>query len=647
MSFQNIFSEWGTRPKLVDLLGSDLIGTLVNAPLSVYTEGIRILPMETVNPSKGTGIVTCVPSDSPDDYATILDLAKKADYYGIKKEWAEKEILPIIDTPMGDLIAKALYEKLKINSPKDTKQLAEAKETAYKSGFYQGVMKYGPFAGKPVQDAKPLVAKGLIDSGDAFKYAEPDGIVTSRSGDDCVAAYLDQWYFCYGTAENGGDGEWCQTVLDYVDKDLDCFYPEAKHAFKQTIGWLSQWACSRSYGLGTKLPWDPAQLVESLSDSTIYMAYYTVCHYLHSDIFGKNPGISKKPISPKQMTDDVWDYIFFRKENVQTDIDAEDLSAMRREFSYWYPFDIRVSGKDLVNNHLAFALYHHTAIFPKNLWPQGYRVNGHLMLNGKKMSKSTGNFLTLRQAIEKFGADATRIAFADGGDGIEDPNLEEYLANAAILRLYELKRWMKDTMEGASSLRKGEYLFFDKLFENDLNALVIETRRHYENTMYKLALKTGFFDLQTARDWYREQCRAAGVSVHVDLVRRFVELQTLLITPIAPHWADSVWQEILHKDSTVQNALYPEAATPDPNLTAAYEYVKSAASSVTQAEAQQIKKLAKGKNISYDPRKEKKLIIFVADAYPAWQTKLRNLLSEQFHSTGIVYAFHSNLEEAD
>jgi leucyl-tRNA synthetase len=29
------------------------------------------------------------------------------------------------------------------------------------------------------------------------------------------------------------------------------------------------------------------------------------------------------------------------------------------------------------------------------------------MLNGSKMSKSTGNFLTLRQAIDKFGADAS------------------------------------------------------------------------------------------------------------------------------------------------------------------------------------------------------------------------------------------------
>ncbi len=45
-------------------------------------------------------------------------------------------------------------------------------------------------------------------------------------------------------------------------------------------GWLQQWACSRSFGLGTRLPWDEQYLIESLSDSTIYMAYYTIVHKL-------------------------------------------------------------------------------------------------------------------------------------------------------------------------------------------------------------------------------------------------------------------------------------------------------------------------------------------------------------------------------
>jgi len=42
------------------------------------------------------------------------------------------------------------------------------------------------------------------------------------------------------------------------------------------------------------------------------------------------------------------------------------LAKLRSEFEFWYPFDLRVSGKDLIQNHLTFALYNHTA-----MWPQG------------------------------------------------------------------------------------------------------------------------------------------------------------------------------------------------------------------------------------------------------------------------------------
>lgn len=50
--------------------------------------------------------------------------------------------------------------------------------------------------------------------------------------------------------------------------------------FEAVLDWLHEWACSRSYGLGSKIPWAPQYLVESLSDSTIYMAYYTFAHLL-------------------------------------------------------------------------------------------------------------------------------------------------------------------------------------------------------------------------------------------------------------------------------------------------------------------------------------------------------------------------------
>ena len=63
---------------------------------------------------------------------------------------------------------------------------------------------------------------------------------------------------------------------------METYGAETRNGFEGVLAWLNKWACARTYGLGSKLPWDHHFLVESLSDSTIYMAYYTVAHFLHS-----------------------------------------------------------------------------------------------------------------------------------------------------------------------------------------------------------------------------------------------------------------------------------------------------------------------------------------------------------------------------
>ncbi|RMZ77813.1 hypothetical protein DV737_g4142, partial [Chaetothyriales sp. CBS 132003] len=613
---------------VVELPGSAFVGTLVDAPLSVHTSGVRILPMETVSANKGTGVVTSVPSDSPDDYATMRELAKKAEYYGIRKEWAELDILPIISTPAyGDLAAKHLVEKMKIQSPKDASLLAEAKELAYKEGFYNGTMLAGEFKGQPVQEAKDKVRSVLIDAGQAFLFADPSALVISRSADECVVANIPQWFLNYGP----NDPKWQQSVLDYVQsKDgLETYTQESENQFVANLEWLNQWACARTYGLGTQLPWDPKFLVESLSDSTIYMSYYTISHYLHGDKFGQSPGLLN--IKVDQMKDEVWDYVFARTSDVDavhkaSGISVADLHTMRRSFEYWYPLDMRTSGKDLIPNHLTFFLYIHIALFPREYWPKSIRSNGHLLLNGEKMSKSTGNFLTLSQAVKKFGADATRITLADAGDGMEDANFEEKGANATIMRMYTLKEWIEDTLKQTGLREENGSVLWDKLFEDEINKLVHESYEHYDATNYKLALKSSLYDFQSARDFYREACLSSGTPISRPLLLKYVELQSLVISTIAPHWAEYMWLEVLHKPDTIQKARWPVVPAADAKLTATREYVKTTTSNITSAEAQAAKKMAKGKAAAFDPKKAKKLTIFVAETWPAWQEKYVDLV---------------------
>lgn len=198
MAFQGITSVRGQVNQPAEVDGSLLVGTLIKAPFSVNPE-VYVLPMENVLPTKGTGVVTSVPSDSPDDFQTLTDLRKKPEFYKIDPSWVKYDPVPVLSTPTyGEMSAPALIKQLKIQSQKDTKQLAEAKELAYKEGFYNGTMLVGDFKGLPVQQAKPRVREQLIASGLAFAYAEPEGLIISRSSDECVIALMDQWYLDYG-----------------------------------------------------------------------------------------------------------------------------------------------------------------------------------------------------------------------------------------------------------------------------------------------------------------------------------------------------------------------------------------------------------------------------------------------------------------
>jgi leucyl-tRNA synthetase len=251
-----------------------------------------------------------------------------------------------------------------------------------------------------------------MDSGDALSYYEPESTVMSRSGDECVVALTDQWYLAYG------DSDWMNTVLAHIhSKDFSAYNEKNMERFDFVLGWLKEWACSRQFGLGTLLPWDQKWVIESLSDSTVYMAYYTIAHIIHGSA-GNLTGVNgPHSLSPDQFTDAVFDYIFLKADKPTSDIQSDLLESMKQEFEYWYPMDLRVSAKDLIPNHLTMCLYNHVEIWKDHpqYWPRGIYCNGHVMVDAEKMSKSKGNFLMLLECVENYTADATRFALADAG----------------------------------------------------------------------------------------------------------------------------------------------------------------------------------------------------------------------------------------
>ncbi|GLJ54348.1 hypothetical protein SUGI_1166650 [Cryptomeria japonica] len=622
---------------LVELTGHDLIGLPLRSPLA-GNDVVYALPMLTILTDKGTGIVTSVPSDSPDDYMALLDLKSKAALrakFGVKDEWVLPfEVIPIINIPeFGDKSAEKVCIDLKIKSQNDKDKLADAKKLTYLKGFTEGKMLVGEFKGMEVQVAKPLIRKKLLESGKAVMYSEPEKKVISRSGDECVVALTDQWYVTYGEPEWRAKAQKCLA-------NMELYYDEARHGFEHTLGWLNQWACSRSFGLGTRIPWDEQFLVESLSDSTLYMAYYTVAHLLQNgDIYGK----TATTIKAEQMTDEVWNYIFFGGPFTHSDIPSDLLKRMKKEFEYWYPFDLRVSGKDLIQNHLTFCIYNHTAILPEEKWPRSFRCNGHLMLNSEKMSKSTGNFRTLRQAIEDFSSDATRFSLADAGDGMDDANFVFETANAAILRLTKEIIWMEEILASTASLRQGSpSTYADRVFSNEINIAIELTEKNYNTMMFREALKTGFYDLQAARDEYRLSCGLGGMNR--DLLWRFMDVQTRLITPICPHYAEHVWKEVLKRDGFAVRSGWPAAESPDLTLQRANKYLQDTIVSMRKLYQKQMSGPKKAKKDTSNPAtgpeelKPSIGLLYVEEEYKDWKAICLRILQDKYDRNSHSFA---------
>lgn len=630
MSYQGFTATEGKVEVIAEMTGQQLLGLPLSTPLTSH-KTVYTLPMLSIREDKGTGVVTSVPSDSPDDYAALVDLQKKEAFrekYGIKDEMVLPFApVPIIEVPgLGNLSAVTAYEKLKIQSQNDKDKLTEAKELCYLKGFYDGVLLVGEFAGKKVQDIKKDVQKKLIAQKEADIYYEPEKTIISRSGDVCVVALCNQWYLNYG------EPTWQGQAFKALE-DMELYHDEVRNNFEGCLNWLHEYACSRTYGLGTKLPWDEQWLIESLSDSTIYMAFYTVVHLLQDGSFrGEKP--SPLGITPKDMTGEVWDYIFFKETPYpkSTKIKKEHLDLLRREFEYWYPVDLRVSGKDLVQNHLTFFIYNHCAMWPNDpaKWPKGIRANGHLLLNSAKMSKSDGNFLTLYEAIEKFSADGMRLCLADSGDSVEDANFVVSTADAGILRLYTFIEWVKEMIASKTMLRKGAATTFnDKVFISEMNLKTKQTDENYKKMLFKEALRTGFFELQLARDKYRELCGAEGM--HVDLVFEFIRRQALLLSPICPHVAEHVWELLGNKES-ILNAAWPEVGAINEIDIQCSEYLMEAAHSFRLNLKNLLQIRGKGgKEKAADPNaKPSGATIWVAKTYPAWQCCVLDTMLELY-----------------
>ncbi len=584
--------------------GKELIGKKVILPVK-HEALLPILPAGFVDPKNGTGVVYSVPAHAPMDYIALRDLKlnkKQQEEFGLQPELMES-IMPValIAVPgMGKYPAEQAIEELKISNQSDPK-VQEATNLVYKREFHQGVLNEntGRFRGMKVSEAKPLVILELKQTGlSDFMYDLPEKVVCRCLTVCRVKVLEDQWFLKYS------DPEWKKLAHECID---ECqMYPEStRRWFHDVIDWIKDWPCARRVGLGTPLPWSPGWIVETLSDSTIYMAFYTI-----------RPLIFSNNVGPDSLTDEFFDYVFLGKGDrktisEKTSLAPELIDEFRQDFLYWYSVDLRNSAKELIPNHLMFFVFHHVAFFPKSLWPKGISANGMMMAEGEKMSKSKGNVITLSNALTNFGADVIRSSLMDGAEGLDDMDWREKNARDIQGKINELPGYVS-TFAGANSRESAEetkLTSIDLWLENQVQKRIRSVSSNLDLMKTKSAFQEAFYSFWNDLRYYESRSERQN---H-DIALYAVNIWLRLLAPFLPYTVEEI-NENLGNRKMICSSQFPKVE--EGRLHAEADLSESL-----------VQKLIEDSNniLKLMPQKPKKLFIYVT---PSWSYDLFNKLAE-------------------
>jgi len=522
--------------------GREIIGKYCFNPIN--GQKLLLLPGWFVSSEQATGVVYSVPAHAPYDWLALKDLQARPE--SLKEFHIDaalvKGIKPISLIRLegfGEYPAIEIVDQLGAKDQNDPKA-DEATKQLYKKEFHGGVLKEncGKYAGKMVKEVKDQLVQDFKKENIAESMYDLPQRVVCRCMTPCIVKILeDQWFLKYS------DPAWKEKTKEAL-KDAAVYPDAAVQWFVDVIDWLKEWACARKTGLGTPLPWSPGWIVETLSDSTIYMAFYTI-----------NKHIRQHSIQSEQLIPEVFNYVFFGKGKAEeaakkSQIATETLEAMRNEFLYWYPVDFRNSAKELLPNHLTFFLFHHVALFPREQWPRAIGVNGMLIIEGKPMHKSKGNFVTLRNAVEQYGADATRCALLLGAEGMDDPDWRSDNIRELSNKIETWYRLVESIIESAG---KGDTEHLENWLLSTLQHRVKNVTENMKVMKTRTALDMALFEIWNDFRWYMRRKRKGNARALSEALDTWLRL----LAPFAPHVCEEAWNK-MGKEGFISLASWPQ-----------------------------------------------------------------------------------------
>jgi leucyl-tRNA synthetase len=523
-----------------ELSGADLVGERVTNPIT--GDEVLVLPASFVDTDNATGVVMSVPAHSPDDYIALQEAKERADEmaeYGIDPEAVRAiESVPILTVEgYGEVPARDAVEEYDVSSQEDP-ALEEATQELYNREFHQGRLleAYGAYAGETVEDVRERFRDDYRERGAFGAMQEFTEDVVCRCGGAVEVAKQETWFLRYN------DEDWMAKTKRLVG-DLDTIPENTREQYTHTVDWLNEWPCIRNYGLGTRLPWDEDFVIEPLSDSTVYMAYYTIAHRLDE-------------IPPEEMDRAFFDTLFYGADAAEAP--DERALELREEWDHWYPVDYRVSANDLISNHLTFYLYHHAELFDEANWPEGITIMGMGLLEGRKMSSSKGHVVLPGEAIDEYGADTVRFFLLNSAEPWQDYDWRDEAVSSAHGQLRRFYNRATEVIEqgspGDPGVRAAEPREHDAPDEPDLRPIdewllsklqgvIREATEALEGFETRTASQAAFYAMEEHLRWYRRRADLDREGARWTL-RHVLSRRLRLLAPFTPFLANELHERL-------------------------------------------------------------------------------------------------------
>jgi leucyl-tRNA synthetase len=341
-----------------------------------------------------------------------------------------------------------------------------------------------------------------------------------------VRAVKNQWFIDYSNAE------WKKLDKKLIDK-LKTSPPEFKEELYSIIDWLDKRPCARKVGFGTEFPFDKSWIIEALSDSTIYMAFYPLVKW-----------IKKLGLGPDNLKPEFFDYVLLGKGDKDfasktCGITPAVLDDIQSDFKGYYPLDVNFGGVEHKKAHFPLFIANHAAIFPEELWPKSIALNWHVIAEGQKMSKHLGNVVFWNDAIKEFGVDSVRLYIAHGASQWSQFNW----SNASAATYKEHIKTFENSVDRRINSLEGSLdkktPVVDSWAYSKINSFIREVTANMDSYQVRNAVNIAFFDFNNTLDLY-----TTFGGANSNLVKEATAVQLMLLKPFIPETSERLMKKV-------------------------------------------------------------------------------------------------------